>query len=37
MSKLIADKYEAHKAETNARFDKLKANEEELNKIFIDI
>ena len=37
MSKLISDKYEAHKAETNARFDKLKANEEELNKIFIDI
>lgn len=37
MSKLISDKYEAHKAETNARFDKLKANEEELNRIFIDI
>ena len=37
MSTLISDKYEAHKAETNARFDKLKANEEELNRIFIDI
>ena len=37
LSKLISDKYEDHKAETNARFDKLKANEEELNRIFIDI
>lgn len=37
MSKLVSDKYEAYKAETNARFDKLKANEEELNRIFIDI
>ena len=37
MGKRIADKYEAHKAEVNARFDKLKANEEELNRIFIDI
>ena len=31
---LIADKYEAWKAEANARFDQLKANEEELNRIF---
>ena len=37
MGKLISDKYESHKAETNTRFDKLKANEEELNRIFIDI
>ncbi len=37
MGRLVSDKYEAYKAETNARFDKLKANEEELNRIFIDI
>ena len=37
MSKLIADKYESWKAETLARFAQLKANEEELNRIFIDI
>lgn len=36
-NKLISDKYESYKAETNARFEKLKANEEELNRIFIDI
>lgn len=29
--------YETYKAEANARFDQLKANEEELNRIFIDI
>ncbi|MBE6098021.1 MAG: BREX-1 system adenine-specific DNA-methyltransferase PglX [Schwartzia succinivorans] len=29
--------YETYKAEVNARFDQLKANEEELNRIFIDI
>lgn len=34
---LIKDKYENHKAEVNARFDELKKNEEELNRIFIDI
>ena len=34
---LIADKYEAYKAEANARWDKLKANEEELNRIFAEI
>lgn len=34
---LIKNKYEQHKAEVNARFDELKRNEEELNKIFIDI
>ena len=37
MGRLIKDKYEAYKAECNARFAKLKANEEELNRIFIDI
>ena len=37
MARLIADKYEQHKAETNARFDQLKANEEELNRIFAEI
>lgn len=29
--------YDNYKAEVNARFDQLKANEEELNRIFIDI
>lgn len=37
MGKLISDKYAAWKAECNARFAQLKANEEELNRIFIDI
>ena len=37
MSKYISDKYEAYKAECNQRFDQLKANEEELNRIFIEI
>ena len=37
MATLIQDKYEAHKAEVNARFDQLKANEEELNRIFAEI
>ena len=37
MGTLISDKYEAWKAECNQRFDQLKANEEELNRIFIDI
>ena len=37
MGNLIADKYESYKSECNARFQKLKANEEELNRIFIDI
>lgn len=37
MSTLISDKYEAWKAEANARFDQLKANEEELNRIFAEI
>ena len=37
MPKYISDKYEAWKAECNQRFDQLKANEEELNRIFIDI
>ena len=37
MGRLITDKYNAWKAECNARFAKLKANEEELNRIFIDI
>ncbi len=34
MNALISDKYEAYKAECNQRFDQLKANEEELNRIF---
>ena len=37
MAALIADKYEAHKAEVNARFEQLRANEEELNRIFARI
>lgn len=37
MSKLISDKYIAWKAECEQRFQQLKANEEELNRIFIDI
>ncbi len=37
MATLIRDKYEAHKAEVNTRFDQLKANEEELNRIFAEI
>ncbi len=37
MATLIRDKYEVHKAEVNARFDQLKANEEELNRIFAEI
>lgn len=34
---LIKEKYENHKKEVNERFDNLKKNEEELNKIFIEI
>ena len=37
MATKISDKYEAWKAEANARFDQLKANEEELNRIFAEI
>lgn len=37
MSKLIADKYKEWERECEDRFNKLKANEEELNRIFIDI
>lgn len=37
MSRLISDKYKAWEQECEARFQKLKANEEELNRIFIDI
>ena len=37
MSTLIADKFNAWQAECEARFQQLKANEEELNRIFIDI
>ena len=33
----LAAAYEQYKAETNARFDQLRRNEEELNRIFIDI
>ena len=37
MSRLIADKYKEWEAECDERFNTLKANEEELNRIFIDI
>ncbi len=37
MATLIADKYAARKAEVNARFEQLRANEEELNRIFAEI
>ena len=37
MSRLIADKFKEWEAECEARFNQLKANEEELNRIFIDI
>lgn len=37
MSTHLADKYQAWKQETLDRFNQLKANEEELNRIFIDI
>ena len=37
MARLISDKYKEWEAEAEARFNQLKANEEELNRIFIDI
>lgn len=37
MGKLISDKYEAWEEECRNRFDTLKKNEEELNRIFINI
>ncbi|MBQ8961247.1 MAG: hypothetical protein IJ071_08570 [Ruminococcus sp.] len=37
MGTLISDKYAAWEQECTQRFNKLKANEEELNRIFIDI
>lgn len=37
MSQLIFNKFTAWQAECEARFQQLKANEEELNRIFIDI
>lgn len=37
MARLIADKFKEWEAECEARFNQLKANEEELNRIFIDI
>ena len=37
MGTLIFDKFSAWQAECEARFQQLKANEEELNRIFIDI
>lgn len=37
MATLIADKYAAYKAEVNERWDRLKANEEGLNRIFAAI
>lgn len=37
MGRLISDKYKEWKAECEQRFQQLKANEEELNRIFVDI
>ena len=37
MVRLIADKFKEWEAECDARFNQLKANEEELNRIFIEI
>ena len=37
MGRLIAEKYKEWEDECNKRFNQLKANEEELNRIFIDI
>ena len=37
MGKLISEKYTAWKQECEARFQQLKKNEEELNRIFIGI
>lgn len=37
MSRLIADRFKEWESECDARFNQLKANEEELNRIFIDI
>lgn len=37
MTTLLADKYEARKKEVNERFEQLRANEEELNRIFAEI
>ena len=37
MSTFISDKFTAWQAECEARFQQLKANVEELNRIFIDI
>ncbi|MGO4971300.1 BREX-1 system adenine-specific DNA-methyltransferase PglX [[Clostridium] aminophilum] len=37
LGRLIADKYKEWEAECDNRFNQLKANEEELNRIFIDI
>ena len=37
MSRLISDKFKEWEAECDARFNQLKANEEELNRIFIEI
>lgn len=37
MARLIADKYEAWKQECEERFQQLKANEEKLNELFIEI
>lgn len=37
MATLLADKYAARKAEVNERFEQLRANEEELNRVFAEI
>ena len=37
MGRLISDKFKQWEEECQERFDTLKANEEELNRIFIEI
>lgn len=37
MSQLISDKFNQWSSECDDRFNRLKANEEELNRIFIEI
>ena len=37
MGRLISDNYKEWEQECESRFQKLKSNEEELNRIFIDI
>ena len=37
MARLIADKYKQWQAQCDDRFNRLKSNEEELNRIFIEL